>query len=111
MKPKSSDSRPWAPLQLLSKPVPRAGTGHTHDHNEVTAGTGCLWVPTPRTRQPDWDLEEGRHRCANCVSALTAAEVLVRAHSWMQVDTPGRSLTEAVPHFPESIPLPASESL
>lgn len=40
--PKSSDSRLWGPSQLLSKQVPRVGTGHTHDPNEVTAGTGCL---------------------------------------------------------------------
>lgn len=31
--------------------------------------------------------------------------------TWIQVDTPGLSLTEAVPHLPESIPLPASECL
>lgn len=45
---------------------------------------GACGVPTPHTQQPDWDLEEGRHRCANCVSALTAAEIRMDAggHSW-----------------------------
>jgi hypothetical protein len=42
---------------------------------------GACGVPTPHTQQPDWDLEEGRHRCANCMSAPTAAEVLVYVHS------------------------------
>lgn len=46
---------------------------------------GAHGMPTPHTQQPDWDLEEGTHRCANCVSALTlsvsAAEALVHVHS------------------------------
>lgn len=68
---------------------------------------GACEVPVPHTQQPDQGLEEGRPRCANCVSP-DAAEALahLRSHGcrWAPL---ARVWLRLGPGLPESISLPA----